>query len=128
MGKENRFEMRPFKKMNSILNTIHFVPEGKNPCTNCGRCNAVCPAGIDIPAVIGVCKRHEKIEMLSELAGPEDCIECGACTSCCPEKIAVKDLMRELAMQQCLHGSPSNPYPHGVSPPTNRTAVKSCPV
>ena len=29
----------------------------------------------------------------------------GACTACCPEKIAVKDFMRELAMQQCQYGS-----------------------
>ena len=91
--------------MNKVLNTIHSAPGVKRACTNCGRCKAACPAGIDIPAVIGAYGQHKKKESLRELAGPEDCIECGACTACCPEKIAVKDLMRELAMQQCQHKS-----------------------
>ena len=91
--------------MNKVLNTIHSAQEAKRACTNCGRCKAACPAGIDIPAVIGTYGRYDKRKTLHELAGPEDCIECGACTACCPEKIAVKDLMRELAMQQCQHGS-----------------------
>ncbi len=97
--------------MNRVLNTIHSAQEAKRACTNCGRCKAECPAGIDIPAVVGAYGRHEKKETLSELAGPEDCIECGACTACCPERIAVKDLMRELAMQQYKHGN----YPTYVS-------------
>ena len=91
--------------MNKVLNTIHSAQGAKRACTNCGRCKAACPAGIDIPAVIGAYRRHEKKETLRELAGPEDCIECGACTACCPKKIAVKDLMRELAMQQCQRRS-----------------------
>ena len=97
--------------MNRVLNTINSAPGAKRACTNCGRCKAACPAGIDIPATIGTYGRHEKKETLRELAGPEDCIECGACTACCPERIAVKDLMRELAMQQYKHGN----YPTYVS-------------
>ena len=91
--------------MNKGLNTIHSAGGAKRTCTNCGKCKAACPADIDIPAVIGTYGRYDKRETLRELAGPADCIECGACTSCCPEKIAVKDLMRELAMQQCQYGS-----------------------
>ncbi len=91
--------------MNRFLNTITSAGGAKRACTNCGRCKAVCPAGIDIPAAIGAYERHEKKETPRELAGPEDCIECGACTACCPEKIAVKDLVRELAMQQYRHRS-----------------------
>ncbi len=96
--------------MNRFLNTITSAGGAKRACTNCGRCKAACPAGIDIPAVIGAYGRHEKkgwavIETLPAPAGPEDCIECGACTACCPQKIAVKDFVRELAMQQCQHRS-----------------------
>ncbi len=86
--------------MNRALNTIHSAGGAKRACTNCGRCKAACPAGIDIPAII-----KGEIKLFSDFTGPEDCIECGACTACCPEKIAVKDLMRELAMQQCRHRS-----------------------
>ena len=85
--------------MNRVLNTIHSAQGAKRACTNCGRCKAACPAGIDIPAII---KGERK--PFSDFTGPEDCIECGACTACCPERIAVKELMRELAMQQCKYG------------------------
>ena len=94
MDKENRFE----------------IDSANQACSNCGKCKAVCPAGIDIPAIIGAYGQYKNnscavIETLPELAEPEDCIECGACTACCPEKIAVKDLMRELAMRQCQYRS-----------------------
>ncbi len=96
--------------MNRNLNKNNSALGVKRACTNCGKCKAACPAGIDIPEVIRTYGRYEKNgrsakETLPGSAGPEDCIECGACTSCCPEKIAVKDLMRELAMQQCQHRS-----------------------
>ena len=96
--------------MNRYFNTTNTAARAKQACTNCGRCKAACPAGIDIPAVIGAYRRYEKegwavTETFAEPAGPEDCIECGACTACCLEKIAVKDFMRELAMQQCRYGS-----------------------
>ncbi len=86
--------------MSRVLHTINTDAVAKQTCTGCGRCKAACPAGIDIPAVIGAYGYKEK---RPEPVGPEDCIECGACTACCPQKIAVKDLMRELAMQQCGH-------------------------
>ena len=91
--------------MNRYFNTTNTAARAKQACTNCGRCKAACPAGIDIPAVIGAYRRYGKegravTETLPESAGPEDCIECGACT-----KIAVKDFIRELAMQQCKHGN-----------------------
>ena len=70
----------------------------KQACTNCGKCKAACPAGIDIPAII-------KGEPRSSFAGSEDCIECGACTACCPENIAVKNIIREIAMKQCQEGA-----------------------
>ena len=74
------------------------MSDAKQACTNCGKCKAACPAGIDIPAII-------KGEPLSDYAGPEDCIECGACTACCPERIAVKNIIREIAMKQCQAGA-----------------------
>ena len=96
---------------------INTAAGAKRACTDCGRCKAACPAGIDIPAIIGSYGWYKKegwpvAETLPEPAGPEDCIECGACTACCPKKIAVKDLIRELAMQQCQYGghSPSQVY------------------
>ena len=86
--------------MGGHLNSITTAARARHACTDCGRCKAACPAGIDILAII-----KGEIKPFSDFTGPEDCIECGACTACCPEKIAVKDLMRELAMRQCQHRS-----------------------
>ena len=75
----------------------------KKACTGCGKCQAVCPAGIDIPTVIRALGQQDKIDARFGAIGPEDCIECGACITCCPAKIAVKDIIRKLAMQQYQH-------------------------
>ena len=100
--------------MNRRMNTVSAVSASKGVCTCCGRCRAVCPACIDIPAVLQRYTLHAKngwdaAASQCEPTGPEDCIECGACTACCPEEIPVKELMRELAMRQCnCRGQPAS--------------------
>lgn len=87
--------------------TIGNIDIIKN-CSRCSRCRDVCPAGIDVPGMIEIYSLYkanesnetERTKILSAASVTEDCIECGACTSCCPEKIAVMNMIRELAMQQ----------------------------
>lgn len=64
-------------------------------CSRCGKCRAVCPAGIDIPNVL----RLYKTDCTAHSAA-EDCIECGACSAHCEMGLPVKDIVREMAMLQ----------------------------
>ena len=67
-------------------------------CSQCGKCRAVCPAGIDIPNVLRLYKADCTICIGHSAA--EDCIECGACSAHCEMGLPVKDIVREMAMLQ----------------------------
>lgn len=67
-------------------------------CSRCGKCRAVCPAGIDIPNVLRLYKADCTIYTGHSTA--EDCIECGACSAHCEKGLPVKDIVREMAMLQ----------------------------
>ena len=67
-------------------------------CSQCGKCRAVCPAGIDIPKVLRLYKADCAI--YSGHSAAEDCIECGACSAHCEMGLPVKDIVREMAMLQ----------------------------
>jgi len=72
-------------------------------CDGCRKCCAVCPAGIDIPAVLSGLENSAKAH--KHYGGqPIDCIECGACSALCPQKLAVKEMIREIAMEQVCCG------------------------
>ncbi|WP_160561366.1 4Fe-4S dicluster domain-containing protein [Parablautia muri] len=87
-------------------------------CTDCGKCSAVCPAGIDIPEAIRIYEKYRSgdpdvLNRLSRMKSdgkPIDCIECGACSARCPKGIEVKKMIRTLAMMEssqtripCMH-------------------------
>lgn len=72
----------------------------KGHCDGCRKCCAVCPAGIDIPAVLSGLERGVKSHRLSGSGQPIDCIECGACSAFCPQKLPVKEIIRKSAMEQ----------------------------
>ena len=82
------------------------IAVGSAVCVGCARCSEVCPAQIDIPAVLKICEQHpadalacaEKLRTVDSKGTPMDCIECGACSAHCPQKIDVKEIMRRMAM------------------------------
>ena len=72
--------MAPFMVIGTKLRKILHLPgfhvvADKNNCVSCGKCNKVCPMGIDVSKQIKCDKEF----------GPE-CIQCGACVDNCPKK------------------------------------------
>ncbi|MCM1183414.1 MAG: 4Fe-4S binding protein [Roseburia sp.] len=74
--------MAPFMisgiKLRRILHLpgIHIRADEKEKCISCGKCNHVCPMGIDVMEEI----KHEKIIN-------QECIQCGACIDNCPKNV-----------------------------------------
>ncbi len=55
---------------------IHIRAGKKDSCISCGKCNKVCPMGID---VMGETKHG--------IIGNSECIQCGACIDNCPKNV-----------------------------------------
>ena len=55
---------------------IHIKAGKKSDCVSCGKCNKVCPMGIDVMSEI----KYEKIIN-------QECIQCGACIDNCPKNV-----------------------------------------
>lgn len=76
------------------------------PCTGCGYCMEGCPAGLEIPWLLGRYNelKFEKtsitsmrIEGLTEDKKPSACIQCGKCTQICPQSIDIPVKLTELS-------------------------------
>ncbi len=76
------------------------------PCTSCRYCCDGCPAGLDIPMLLGIYNEQKtapatsvgmRIEALPEDKRPSACISCGACSAICPQKIDIPAKLAELA-------------------------------
>ena len=80
------------------------------PCTSCGYCEKVCPAGIGIRGSIAAlnqltlyrneprARNYEQWQVVR--AGKKraaDCLRCGACEKACPQRIAVRDALARAA-------------------------------
>lgn len=98
---------KPLSEDESTL-LLSIAEELKNavPCTACRYCCDGCPAGLDIPVLIGALNdlRFEKsftvsmqLDAMPADKLPTACIGCGACESICPQNIEIPKLMRELA-------------------------------
>ncbi len=70
-------------------------------CDKCGKCVAGCPAQINIPEILDGAENFTHIENF--YGNPYDCIECGFCTACCHMGIDVMEIIRSIAMEQCIH-------------------------
>ena len=55
---------------------VHIKASEKNKCISCGKCNNVCPMGIDAVN-----------EAKNASIGNSKCIQCGACIDNCPKTI-----------------------------------------
>jgi len=76
------------------------------PCTGCRYCTTACPLGLDIPRFMSVANEMRvaktfiasmQVEFLPEEKQPSACLSCGACADMCPQKIAIPDVIAELA-------------------------------
>lgn len=53
-------------------------------CTNCGRCNAICPVDLEVN-LLGRFSEYGIYEKCRDL-GAENCVECGLCAYICPAR------------------------------------------
>lgn len=60
----------------SHLPGIHIKASEKGKCISCGKCNKVCPMGIDVIS-----------ETKNKIIGDLECIQCGACIDNCPQSV-----------------------------------------
>ena len=80
------------------------------PCTSCGYCEKVCPAGIGIRGSIAAlnqltlyrnearARNYEQWQVVK--AGRKrasECLRCGACEKACPQRIAIRDALARAA-------------------------------
>ncbi|WP_033125710.1 4Fe-4S dicluster domain-containing protein, partial [Eubacterium sp. ER2] len=73
------------------------------PCSSCRYCCPVCPADLDIPALIQgyneltVGGEPWKLFHLTQIKGPMACLQCGACAKRCPQRIDIPAVMKQYA-------------------------------
>ena len=94
---------KPLAALEKIVQGMHALI----PCTGCRYCCGGCPAGLDIPSLLGSLNDARfsrnsftvgmKMESLPEDKLPTACLSCGDCTQICPQGIPIPELMRELA-------------------------------
>ena len=72
------------------------------PCSGCRYCCDGCPAGLDIPKLMGMYNEYGithdtwRFEDMDADKGPQACLQCGACTSHCPQRIDIPGVMLKL--------------------------------
>lgn len=74
--------MAPFMVIGGFLGRKLHLPQlhieaKKDQCISCGKCNSVCPMGLDVRDMV----KNKNNSSCSE------CIQCGACVDSCPQKL-----------------------------------------
>ena len=76
------------------------------PCSGCRYCCDGCPAGLDIPKLMGMYNEYGitndtwRFSNMDLDKGADACLQCGACVSHCPQRIDIPDVM--LKMQEIM--------------------------
>lgn len=90
-------------------NLLLEIAEGMKqsvPCTSCRYCVDGCPAGLDIPALLGIYNELKfsptvnvgmRVEFLPEEKKASACIKCGKCMKICPQKIEIPKTLASLS-------------------------------
>lgn len=84
------------KAKNAFLSTMGV------PCSACRYCCDGCPAGLDIPKLMGMYNECNitgdawRFTDLEGANGPDACLQCGACTHHCPQRIDIPGVMVKL--------------------------------
>ncbi len=93
-------------------------------CTNCGKCNAVCPVDLEVN-LLGRFSEYGIYEKCLSL-GAENCIECGLCAFVCPArrplvqfivhaKHATKtEALRAMSMEEAMASDTRGPIPPAI--------------
>ena len=81
--------MAPFMIMGSKLGRVLHIPQlhvdsNKDKCISCGKCNKVCPMGLNVKKLVA----ENKTGICSE------CIRCGACIDACPKDVLVYKMLK----------------------------------
>ena len=81
--------MAPFMIMGSKLGRVLHIPQlhvdsNKDKCISCGKCNKVCPMGLNVKKLVA----ENKTGTCSE------CIRCGACIDECPKDVLVYKMLK----------------------------------
>ncbi len=79
---------------------------GTIPCTGCGYCTEHCPAGLDIPKLIGYSNEHtfsgggfivpSAVASMARDKRPTACLGCRRCETVCPQDIKVAEVLAVL--------------------------------
>lgn len=69
----------------AVLAFVEDSVSQRTACVNCGRCETVCPMGLD-PSAIYRCVASKHNSLL-ENHDPTLCIDCGCCSYVCPSKL-----------------------------------------
>ncbi len=91
-----------------ILATLAEKMKNSLPCTACRYCCDGCPAGLDIPTLIGAYNdvRYSveggltasmQLDAMPKEKWPTACIGCGACKAVCPQKIDIPQAMADFS-------------------------------
>ena len=78
----------------------NIISNERTVCDKCEKCVTGCPAQINITEILDCAEAFTYSE--NSYGNPYDCIECGFCTSCCHMGIDVMEIIRSIAMEQCI--------------------------
>lgn len=107
-------EERPLndEEMETLLQIAKEMSEENTiPCTACHYCTDHCPAGLDIPELIGLYNEHKlttedggfgfiapmAIGSLPKEKKPWACLDCKSCEKVCPQQIEIAQVMKDFA-------------------------------
>jgi len=95
VGKDTRqlLLISPARRYGDFLHRMNTPPE-VDSCIGCDDCRTVCPAEIDLPAVLSLIEAGKRERSAEH--GISFCIGCGLCSYVCPARIDLRGVIAEL--------------------------------